>query len=257
MAIAFSSNLGAGGSDTGAGNPTLTLQPAFAGDVGNVVLVIIGKDNVQTTDGSTSEISGITDSGSNIWASLARFANGQGAGNAGAYVDLWLSKLIGAIVSSTGTITVNKSTDVDCAFRALEFTVGAGKTMQIASGGLQTLAVDAGAPGSMTISGLPSKEYLFLRITAFEDEEITEWTPTSGWTNAPWSRSSAAGAAATNIVVRGEFIIATATGHTSNPTYAAATPDCASIFVALEEVDPASVGRGLIDSVLTNRRSLT
>lgn len=242
MAIASVGTIGGASDigDTGSGNYVITTSAAA--EVGNVVILPLGKDNVATSDGTGSEITSVADTGLNTWSALAQFVNGQGAANAGAYVAAILAKITTQI-NISDTITVTKSTDVDCASRAWEFTVGAGKTLQVASGGLQTLANDGADVGSMTISGLPSKEYLFLRVSACEHEEITQWTNTASYTNIPLVRSSAAGVGTTNIVARAEFIIATGTGHTSDPTLGAGeTPDSASIFMALEEVDVASAG---------------
>lgn len=231
MAFSAITSLGNAGVDTGGGN--LVITTSAVAEAGRLVIVQLAKDNVATADGTGSEITSVVDSaGGNTWQSAGRFVNGQGAANAGAYVDLWYSVLTNEIASG-GTITITKSTDVDCVANSYKVTLGAGNSVQVA-GTVQTLANDAADPGSMTISGLTSKEYLFWRVVAAESEDTTALTPTTNYTARGQSISSTAGGSASNMRVSGETRILTGTGDTSNPTLFSA--DCASIYLAFEEV---------------------
>ncbi len=130
---------------------------------------------------------------------------------------------------------------MDCAASAFEYTKGAGTTISVA--GTATEATDAAQVGSMTIGSLSNIERLYVRASAFEDETVADWTPTASpaYTNIPDRGSSTSGAADTNVVIRGEFRIATATGDTSNPASGGSTFDTASAFAAFEEVAGGSV----------------
>ena len=84
----------------------------------------------------------------------------------------------------------------------------------------------------MTLSGLTSSEYLWVRVTASETNSTTALTPTSGWAALVGDQTTGGGGAA-NMAFRGEFDILTGTTNTSDPTFVNA--DCASILCALLE----------------------
>jgi hypothetical protein len=200
--------------------------------VGSVVIVGIAKDNLQTTDGNTSEVTTVTDSKGNTYTPIREFCNGQGGAGAGAVISLWYSLLTTAInVGATDTITANFNGAITAkAIVADNFTIGAGATVSVA-GNATDLANDAADPGSMTISGLTSGPYLFIRATALERPQ-TGWTPTTNYTQLTLKGTSG-GSAVTNMEYDAEFRIFTGTGDTSDPT--ATAVDSASIYVALKE----------------------
>lgn len=240
MAFASVGTLGTGNS--AASGTTVSITTSAAAEAGNLAVVIVGTDNTQTTDGQTSEISSITDSvGGNTWTKGGEFCNGGGAAAAGATVSVWFSKLTnqinsgGAITATLGTARIAKS------LTAWEFTVGASNTVSVATGSLQTLANDGADPGSMTISGLASKQYLFIRASAQESNDTGARTATASYTlfsGAIGDDGSGPG----SMLTCGEFRILTGTGDTSNITYPAVggTQDTASVYFALEEVSSAN-----------------
>ena len=181
---------------------SIVFTTSAAAEAGNVVVVIVAKDNTQTTDGNTSEVSSITDSaGGNTWTKAREFCNGQGATAGGATVSVWYSKLTNAIPSG-GTITANLANSITAkAISAWEFSIAAGATISIA-GTPQDLANDGADPGSMTIGGLSSREYLFIRGIAAETNSTTALTPTANFTAFSGNQTSGDGAA-TNMAVRG------------------------------------------------------
>lgn len=243
MAFASVGSIGKNGVDTSGGN--LVITTTATAEVGNLVLLLIGKDNVSDTDGTTSEITSVSDSASNTWESLGRFNNGQGTTLTGAYVDVYYT-IIANQLSSGGTITIVKSTDRDCAAITWEFTIDE-NDVQL-GGSVQTLANDGADPGSMTISGLSNIERLYIRATASESENATEFTNTTNYTNIPNQISSTVGATDTNIGIRGEFRILTGTGDSSDPTLFSA--DHASVYLALEEVAAGGGGGGTSGNLL-------
>lgn len=233
MAIASVGSLGSVG-DTSAGT-SIALTTSATAEAGNLVIVAIGKDNSQTTDGQTSEVSSITDSaGGNTWTKLGEYCNGEGSAAAGAVVSLWASILANQIASS-GTITANFShSPASSAISAWEFTIGAGSTISVSS--LQVLANDFADPGSMAISGLSNVERLYFRATALE-RNTGIWTVTASYTAISIGLANT-GTSGTSMEVGGEFRILTGTGDTSDPTWAAA--DCASVYVAILETAAAT-----------------
>ena len=231
MAFASVGTIGAAGVETAGGN--LVITTSATAEAGNLVLLFIGKDNQASADGTTSEITSVSDSASNTWQSIGRFVNAQGAALAGAYVDVYYSVIANQLASG-GTITIVQATDNrDCAARAWEFTMAGGSTVQL-GGTVQTLANDGADPGSMTISGLSSMERLYVRAIASESENATELTNTTNYTIIPVQISTTVGVTEANIGIRGEFRILTGTGDSSDPTLFSA--DHASIYFALEEV---------------------
>lgn len=207
-------------------------DPPLADDI-NVVIVSI--DNTQTTDGQTSEVTGVTDTQGNIYVKIGEFCNGQTAADAGATVSVWKSKLTTSLVNGntvTATLANSKTAKALCSFC---YTVGAGNDLALVAGSLQTLANDGADPGSMTISGLPSKEYLFIRGIASEATS-TNGTASTNFTRFTVVGGTSGGSAATNMSTWGEYRIVTGTGATSDPTVAAT--DNASVFFALEETSP-------------------
>lgn len=233
MAIAVSSLTGGGNNKT-AGTSFTTAAPGSGAAVGEVIIFAVALDNTSTTDGQTSEVTSVTDSAGNTYVKLGEFCNGQGSAAAGAVISVWMALVTTAFTGSVDTFTVNLANSVTAkAWTARAFTVGAGNSLRLA-GTLQTLADDGADPGSMTISGLTSKEYLFVRASAGESNSTTGWTATN-YTNFLGGQTSGGGAA-TNMLVRASYRVLTATGDTLDPSLASA--DWASVYFALEEYTP-------------------
>lgn len=200
-------------------------------EVGKVVLVAVGKDNAATADGNTNEVTSVTDNVGNVYTKAREFCNAQGAADTGATVALFYSVLTAQLSSGSGIITANFSdTRTAKAISCWELTIGSNRVVTVAG---VDLAVDAGAPSSMTVTPGTSAEYLFVRVTASEIQSGGSWTPTSGFT-ALTLVATTGGVSNTNMRIGGEFHILTATGDTSLPTVGGSA-DHASVFVALGE----------------------
>lgn len=211
---------------------SITITTSAAANSASLVIVVSSSDNVSASDGNTTEVSSITDSaGGNTWVKAREYCNSNASANAGATCSVWYSKLTNQIASS-GTITVNYGFSISAmAASAWNFSMNSTSTLQIDSP--QDLGVDAGQPGSLSISSLPSKEYLFFRGIAGESSSASALTVSSGYTEITRNQTTGLPEAG-NMAVRGEFIITTNTTSTSNPTYVSA--DHASVFFALEEI---------------------
>ncbi|RJQ37767.1 hypothetical protein C4552_00010 [Candidatus Parcubacteria bacterium] len=204
-------------------------------DAGNIGLMIIGFDNTGTTDADHSEVESVTDTAGNTYTKLREFTNGNGSAGAGATVSVWFTKA-SANLPATGTATITfANTITSKAATFWEFTVAAGNTIQVATGGATDLAEDADAnPGAMTLSGLTSKEYLFVRATAIEARN-NEMPATANYTEFTLATADTSNAN-TSMHADGEFRILTATGDTSDPGDIGASRDHAHVYLALEEV---------------------
>jgi len=218
-----------------AGTTVVMTTALHAIPVGNVILVVTGWDNTDTTDINPTRLS-VTDSNGNTYVRVREFVNGQGASNAGAHVGIFYA-IVTTQLANGGTITVTNNTSKTArACTAWEFTLGAGSTISAVSP--VDLANDGADPGSMTISGLSSAERLYLRGYALEaDVSGGAFSPTTNFTGLN-NNGTTGGGNASNMSVGAEFRINTSTGETSDPTDQAA--DCASIFVALVEVPAAT-----------------
>lgn len=206
--------------------------------VGRVVLTCVAVDNADTVDGATSLVNSVDDStGGNNWIKIAEFTNGQGVAADGCTVAAFMTQVATQMnVGTTITATLSTST-VAKAISSAMFTISTGSTASIA-GTVQTLANDAAPVGSMAISGLTSGEYLFVRASAGEVRSPSVTALTSGYSIVFSGGVYDSGADATSMSEFGEYSITTGTGSTSAPTSASA--DWASVFFALQEVQPTS-----------------
>ena len=213
-------------SDTSAGT-SIVLTTAAAAEAGNIVIVVVAKDNVSTTDGNTNEITSVTDSATgNTWTKAREFCNGQGAANAGATVAVYYSRITNQIALG-GTITANFSDSrTASAISAWEFS---GNAISV-DGTPVDLANDAAGPGSMALAGLTNASHIFFRGIAVEVGAMVGLTPTVGYTAIEFVSG---GVGAAGMGCDGEFIIATATGHTSAPS--GDTGDQAAVFIGFIE----------------------
>lgn len=204
-------------------------------EAGNIAILWFAGDNNATVNGNDGLLSSVADSAGNTWTVQRCFTNAQGGGKKGATTCLAWSKLTTALTSGSSTITANTNyngtTTYAKAIVVKEFTVAAGNTISAVATATD-LENDNQDPGSMTISGLTNTEHLFIRSTALERANAS-WTATGGYTSSGCNGTTG-GSGATNMTVCGEFRVLTATSSTSNPSLS--SEDCASIFLAFDEV---------------------
>lgn len=207
-------------------------------DAGNAGVLVIAVDNQDTGDSNSSLCTSVSDAAGNDWVKAREFTNGQSSVDAGVTVCIYYTKAA-ATLASSGNVTVNFSASKTAKGATMwEFSMGATKILTVAGG--VDLANDATDAGSMTIAGLSSNEYLFVRGGAVENNgtSYTASTNYTGFTHT--SSTTSGGGAASNMGARGEFRIVTATGDSTNPTTASA--DQASTYIALSEIDPSTGG---------------
>jgi hypothetical protein len=201
---------------------------------GAFLVAIIAIDNISTSDGSTTTITGITDSSSNTWVKIGENTNANGSAGAGATVAAFYSLLTTSL--SAGFITAAFTSSVVArGISVYRFTPGStSSTFTIE--GLAGFNQDAlqNTPGAMTITGLTSTSRLFVRGVAGEGFDSLTVTPTSGYTNFGGTSN---GSNYSGMSVNGEFIISSATSQSSNPSFSTSNqaPDWSSLFFAIRE----------------------
>lgn len=227
-----------GGAGTGAssGNNQASLAVSGGGPgsppVGDVLVVLLAVDNAVAADGADDCISSITDAAGNVWQRAGSFSNAQGAAQAGATIDVWWCQITTEYpISPSFTLNFNNATVRDAsAATAWQFrpALGAGVKLRATA----TLADDGVDPSSLNVTTLDA-EMLRIRAIAGETSSNISLTVTNGWTALTPVRSGA-GTSATEMTVRGEFIISSGTGAASDPSYSSA--DQASLYIVLQEI---------------------
>ncbi|MGH7165862.1 MAG: DUF2341 domain-containing protein, partial [Nitrospiraceae bacterium] len=224
---------------TSASTPALITTAQL--DAGNLGVIVLSTDNLVTTDGNTTTHVTITDAAGNTWTKAREFTNGQVTAALGATVSVWYTRARENLASGAGlTVTLSGAITAK-AVTCWEFTFGAGNAISVAGGNDAAEDADTNWVG-VTVGSLASAEYLWVRGGAQEMNDATQWTGTAGFTNFT-STNTTGGTNHTNMAVRGEFRIATATTQTSDPTNTLATAsDLASTMVAFREiVQPATL----------------
>lgn len=207
---------------------------SFTHAANELVVVVIALDNIgTTTDGDKGDVTGVSDNAGNTYTKAIEFSNVQTGAGTGATASIWYCQLTNSIIFSN-TLTINFNGSVTAKARqAYGFTVASGSTIGKVTG--SGLANDAADPGSITLSGLPSREYLFFRVTALEEASGATWTNTAGYTRLyNTAQGTTGGGAASNMSMGVEYKIVTATSETSDPTGNAV--DCASAMTGFYEV---------------------
>jgi hypothetical protein len=254
VALASGGSLGVNGLGASSGS-TLPLTVTATLAVGEVGVVCVASDNINTTDATHSEITSVTDSGGNTWQKAHSYTNGQGTAATGCTVEVWFTKATAQLTVSVGVITVNFASSIaERGISGWRFTATSG--MGIAVNATKNQRADDATVGfgSLALAGLPSKQYIFLRACAMEFNNTSGLGQSAGYSLLTLNRSRNNAAA---VLFRGEFIITTATGSTSNPTFAVTASDSCSVLVALEETASAALECTTLTSTVTTTGTLT
>lgn len=240
MAFAHVGNLGTALSSAN-NQVSLVLTTTATAAAGSLVVVLVAVDNNQTTDGDATQVASVVDSAGNTYARGKEFANGQGTAQAGAEVAIFWKKLDTQLPSG-GTITATFTTAATAdasAMTAKNFSLDAGSGLAV-EGTPGGLANDGANAGSLNVT-TANLSCLRVRAIAAESNSTTALTPTATW--AIFAQAvSGAGTSATEMGIRGEWLISTGTGAASAPTGGAGAVDHASAYVALKEVVALIVG---------------
>jgi hypothetical protein len=218
---------------------TITYDISLA--AGKLVILVVNSDNVGTTDGDLGDHASVSDGTGNIFLKTAQFTNGQGNNGAGVTTSIWFCVLKNAVTGNSTSITVSFSANVTAkTLMTGYYNIAAGNTIAIA--GIANAVIDNNKPGSLSISGLTSREYLFIRSSAVESAAAATLSGSTGYTalNSAnvlrgWAGTSGQGSAS-NIWGLAEQRIFIGTGSTTNPTNTFSSADCVDLMVALYEI---------------------
>jgi len=240
MAITHLHNVGNSSSKT-AGTSFNYLTPNVAGNntaAGDIIVILIAKDNAASADGETSEVTSITDTKGNIYVKAKEFCNAQGSANAGATVSVWWGKTTAALLAADAdSTTINFSSSITAkAASSRAFSVAAGNTFEVEAS--TTLANDGADPGSLDLT-VADIEHLWIRVQAHEGPASDNFTKTAAYTTSTNGNGTTGGAAASNMYEVHEQDIFTGTSNPSNPSWDNAR-DEASILIAFKEITPAT-----------------
>lgn len=229
------------GTSKAAGTAVGITSAAQTANVGDLVIVCLGINNTQTGDGDSTDINSVADSVGNTYTLGKQYTNGQGGAQAGATAGFYYSVLTVQLPITTGTITADVDSVVAKAISAWRFTLTAGSGISVASAiGDVGDAVD---PASVSISGLTSREYLFVDVFAGEGDELLVGYDSAaggeGFT-ALDKPSTAGGVATSNIYQAGGFKIVTATSQAYDASTTLLDTDYAQVYAALFEVPAQS-----------------
>ncbi len=241
MAFADLGDLGTANSKTS--GTTVALTTSQTVNAGDLIVVIAAWDNTDTTD-----LDGlrhyVTDSAGNFYRYLGQWVNGNGAAAAGAEAMIFASVAEHQLTSG-GTITCTSvNARIAKAIGARRFSLG---TPDICLVGKAEISNDATDPSALSLSSLPSQEYLLLHCLASEGPNTDAYTWDSDYTQINGDGTTGS-TADTNMQVRGGFRIATLTSDTVDVTSTTADRDYAQVFVAIREytASPAP-DAGLLD----------
>jgi hypothetical protein len=234
--VSFTAQLSIGSASDKTAGPSVAFTVNQTVAAGKYVVVAIGVDNQSSTDGNTSEVSSVADSvGGNTYTKLREFCNSQGGSNSGATVALFGCVLVNGLTNTSVITATLANSKTASAITAQAYSIGAGATISI-EGTPQDTATDGAAPSGITLSGLSSREYLFVLATASETDSsagsVTSYTLNHAETGG--------GGGASNMGARLATRVLTGTGDT--PTLVSfPSADHASIFLALKESSVVTV----------------
>jgi hypothetical protein len=206
----------------------IVLAVTANAEVGNLIVVWVAMDNEGTADANTAQLSCADDAG-NIYVKLHERTESSGAANDGAVIAMFATVVKTQLNSGSNITVTSTSARTAKAISAWEFTTG--------SSGFQIQAVtQANAtntdPAAVTLSSLPSREYLLL--WGFGSENIVPVSTHDADYTAINDISTSGSTADTNITVDGAFRIATLTTDTVDAATASTTQH-AQVYAAIYE----------------------
>lgn len=229
--MAYAYVAGRGGANNKTSSATLAGSPSAAIAIGQMVVVIAACDNASTGDAETTLMS-VSDNVGNTYTKLGEYTNGDGAAGAGVTTGLFASKLTTAL-ATTDTITLTLTSAVGTRAMVFQEFSGAGINRVGRTYGVADVATSG---PSLTVSGLPATEHLWLGVDGTEGLADT-YTRDADYSSAG-VRSTTGGNADTNIAVWGGYRIAALASDTYQSSNTVAR-DWASMLVAIDEVPPA------------------
>lgn len=214
------------------------ISPSAAITVGKIACLSVCTDNIQTTDGASTNHS-VTDTDGHTWTKIFEHTESSGVAADGVTSSLWMTKVTAEIGTGDAVTLTLTGAVLSKALVLFEFTVGAGNTFAV-EGVNHTLNPSGAGTETVTLGSLTSREYLFCGSFAGENETLT--TEDSQYTNMGQARSSTSGVADTNVTLTAGVRILTGTTDTYNTAGAGPGSNLTSL-AAIYEVAGAAVTR--------------
>jgi len=205
-----------------------SLAITYTGTAEDFIVLAFAIDNEETTDGYSSCISSITSTEEIDYIAYNAYTNTTGSTQAGVTIGIvsFITKTTG---SNTITINLTSNTLRDAsAITGARFTRDSTKVILSSWNASADTAADPSALGITTNNA----ECLRIRAIATESEVTTALTATASWTAITGTNSSG-GVSASNVGIRLEYLINTATSASSNPTLYSGTH--ANLYAAFQE----------------------
>jgi hypothetical protein len=198
------------------------------------VVLHVGFYNIaQTTNGVSSEVLSVTDTGGCwSWVKAYEYCNANSSVGAGCVSSVWLGK---PILQSTGIV------NIDVSFAGLVLVAAAQGLTFLASGNGLTwsaptaAASNATSPATLSINSdvLASREYLFVRTHA--TNRIDTYTSTAGW-GGLMATKGVTGSLNNAVSVGSEYRVHTTNTITSSLTSGGASLNNAAVLVPFWEL---------------------
>jgi hypothetical protein len=210
----------------------------YAIAVGDVLIAQIVCDNAQTTTGASSLVSSVAGTQSGTFTKAGEHTHSPtGAAADGVTVSVWYKRVTAAGTAGGDEVTFTLGTAVTakCAGVHIFRTDQAEVNVKAFVADVATVDFDA-----MTLSGLPNREYLFLRNDALERGSYG-YSKDLNYTSYGVNTTRDAGDT-TDVATGNQYRILTATGDTCH-TATTGTFDSASLFLAFIDaslIDPVS-----------------
>jgi hypothetical protein len=210
MALTTTAARGAITRATGAAT-TSVLIPTANLNVGEVAIGIYHTDNVSTTTGDSST-HGISDSKGNTWTKVFEKTYSLGTANDGVTLSFWYSVITTQILT-TDTVTFTTTSGVtDAVGRLQMITKDANKGLEFISAFENVSGDNVSAVRSVTLTGLPSRQYVFLNTLVGEGNNLTGGTPQTSWTERYDARTASGTPADINLKTYNQVRLWTTSG---------------------------------------------
>lgn len=206
-------------------SPTATIA------VGKFAFVSCVTDNSNTVDGMSIDRHTVTDSQGNEWFRfVTEFTETDGSADDGVCISQWWSKITTAITTSD-TITLTTAVPQrDSIISCFEATFGAGKTVGAANYGIGQGTLNT------SISGLTSREYMFIYIAGSEGEDAAK-TPATNYIERFDLISSTSGALDANICLHVATRVQTTTSTGTVASSGWTGTNFMALLIAVYEID--------------------
>lgn len=188
-------------------------------------------------DPASNEHTSVTDDGGNLYTKIGEQRNGEGNQNQGVTVSTWWADIETQLTGSTDSVYMNLSSSRTAkAGLCQPFSVSQTGTT-VTREGVDRASTD-GVPASLSISGLSSQEYLWIRVEGKEDADLDLYTADADYTNISIPICTTGGGADSNICLTFDWRIYTGTGDTNLPLDGE-SDTWAELFLALKEAEAA------------------